>query len=387
MVGSVAERYIRLGLRLDRHVEGTVDAYFGPPELAAEVAAAPPVDPRALVADAAALLADLDDGWLRDQVTGLHTYARVVAGERLDYADEVEGCYGIRPTHTDEAVFAAAHKRLEELLPGDGPLDERRERWRRSITVPPDRIEQALVAVIAEARARTLALIDLPDGEGVVVEGVRDVSWLGYNFYLGDLRGRVAVNLDMPTSAVELLLLGIHETYPGHQAERAAKEQRLVRGRGLLEETIVLAPCPQSLISEGIGQVAPMTLLAGAGAAAFETLARDAAGVDFDLAHALAVERAAEPCRWAEVNAALMLHADGASEDDVREYLRRWGVMGDEMAGHVVRFMTEPTSRTYIVNYPAGRALCGAYVGDDLDRLRQLLTEQVRVGELRSHPS
>ncbi|GAA1830020.1 hypothetical protein GCM10009682_56000 [Luedemannella flava] len=383
----MAERYIRLGLRLDRHVEGTVDAYFGPPELAAEVAAAPPVDPRALVADAAALLADLDDGWLRDQVTGLHTYARVVAGERLDYADEVEGCYGIRPTHTDEAVFAAAHKRLEELLPGDGPLDERRERWRRSITVPPDRIEQALVAVIAEARARTLALIDLPDGEGVVVEGVRDVSWLGYNFYLGDLRGRVAVNLDMPTSAVELLLLGIHETYPGHQAERAAKEQRLVRGRGLLEETIVLAPCPQSLISEGIGQVAPMTLLAGAGAAAFETLARDAAGVDFDLAHALAVERAAEPCRWAEVNAALMLHADGASEDDVREYLRRWGVMGDEMAGHVVRFMTEPTSRTYIVNYPAGRALCGAYVGDDLDRLRQLLTEQVRVGELRSHPS
>ena len=35
--GTVVERYLRLGLQLDRHVEGTVDAYFGPPELAEEV--------------------------------------------------------------------------------------------------------------------------------------------------------------------------------------------------------------------------------------------------------------------------------------------------------------------------------------------------------------
>jgi hypothetical protein len=30
---SIADRYLRLGLRLDRHGEGTVGAYFGPPEL------------------------------------------------------------------------------------------------------------------------------------------------------------------------------------------------------------------------------------------------------------------------------------------------------------------------------------------------------------------
>lgn len=232
MDDTVAERYIRLGLRLDRHVEGTVDAYFGPAELAASVRDEPLADPGTLVADAEALLADLPDGWLRDQVRGLRTYAGVVAGEALPYADEVEGCYGIRPTHTDEAVFAAAHAELDELLPGGGTLDERRERWRESIVVPPDRVERALAAVIAEARAQAAALVDLPDGEGVVVEGVRDVPWMGYNFYLGDLRGRVAVNLDLPMSAFELLLLAIHETYPGHQAERAAKEQLLVRGRG-----------------------------------------------------------------------------------------------------------------------------------------------------------
>ena len=107
---------------MGRHVEGIVDSYYGPPELAAAVDAEPPVDPRALVAAAGGLFDELEDGWLRDQVRGLRTYAGVLAGESRSYADEVEGCYGVPPTHTDEAVFTAAHERLDELLPGDGPL-------------------------------------------------------------------------------------------------------------------------------------------------------------------------------------------------------------------------------------------------------------------------
>ena len=47
MSGSVAERYLLLGLRLGRHVDGIVDAYCGPPELAEAVASAEPVEPEA----------------------------------------------------------------------------------------------------------------------------------------------------------------------------------------------------------------------------------------------------------------------------------------------------------------------------------------------------
>jgi hypothetical protein len=155
---SAAERYLRLGLQLGRHVEGIVDAYFGPPELAAAVDAEPPVDPRALVSAAEALLDELEDCWLRDQVVGLRTYAGVLAGESGSYADEVEGCYGVRPTYTDEAVFTAAHERLEELLPGDGPLAERHEHWRNSILVPAEQVEPTMAAVIEEAPARGRAL-------------------------------------------------------------------------------------------------------------------------------------------------------------------------------------------------------------------------------------
>jgi hypothetical protein len=46
---------------------------------------------------------------------------------------------------------------------------------------------------------------------------------------------------------VRLGLLAIHETYPGHHVERCCKEQLLVQGRGLVEETIVTSLSPLRL--------------------------------------------------------------------------------------------------------------------------------------------
>jgi hypothetical protein len=381
VTASAAERYLRLGLQLGRHVDGLVDAYYGPAELAAEVDAVPPVDPRLLATAAQALLDDLDDGWLRDQVHGLRTYAGVLAGESGSYVDEVAGCYGVRPAHTDESVFAAAHERIGELLPGSGPLAERYRRWEDSIVVPAEQVEPTVTAVIDEARAWTRGLVDLPQGEGVAVEMVHDEPWLAYCFYQGDLRSRISVNVTLPMSAIELLILTLHETYPGHHAERCCKEHLLVRERGLLEETVVLVPTPQSLVAEGIAQLAPELLLASAGGAALAAVVGHA-GVEFDLEHALAVRRALEPCRWAEVNAALMLHGGRAGEPEVRAYLERWGLMTPELAVHLIRFFGEETSRTYAITYPAGHELCRTYVAGEPERFRRLLSEQVRVGDL-----
>jgi hypothetical protein len=376
------ERYVRLGLRVGRHVEGIVDAYFGPPELAAAVDAEPLAEPAALVSAAEELLDELDDGWLRDQVAGLRTYAGVLAGESRSYADEVLGCYGVRPVRTDESVFEAAHRELDHLLPGSGPLVERHERWEASIRVPPERVERALAAVIDRARAATGALVDLPGGEGVTLEIVTGEPWLAFCFYTGGLQSRIAVNSDLPLSAIELLVLAAHETYPGHHAERACKDALLVRRGGLLEESIVLVPTPQSLVAEGIATLAPPLLFETDDGGALGAVLHDVAGVEFDLDQGLAIERARQPLRWAELNAALHLHEDGASPQDVRAYLEHWALMSPGLASHMIRFFEEPTSRTYVVTYPAGRELCGAFVAGDPSRFRRLLTEQVRVGDL-----
>jgi len=378
---TVTERYLRLGLQVGRHVDGIVDAYYGPPELAAAVDAEPPVDPRELVFAAEALIDELGDGWLRDQVAALRAYAGVLASESGAYADEVEGCYGVRPTYTDESVFSAAHEQLEKLLPGDGRLAERFKAWEDSIQVPIEQIEPSIAAVIEEARGWTGNLIELPDGEGVELEIVRDEPWVAFCHYLGDLRSRIEVNVDLPMSAIELLVLTIHETYAGHHAERCLKERLLVRERGLLEETIVLVPTPQSLVSEGIAGLAPWLMLESEGGAALAAVVRDA-GIELDLTHALAVGRAREPLGWAPVNGALLLHDRGASEEEVAAYAERWALVTPEVSAHLIRFLTDPTSRSYMITYAVGRELCRDYVAGEPERFRHLLTEQVRIGDL-----
>ena len=375
-----AERYLRLGLELGRHSDDIVDAYFGPPELAEAVNAADPVAPAELAASAGELLDDLDDGWLRDQVAGLEAFAGVLAGEPRPYADEVEACYGLRPPRTDEAVFTEVHERLEELLPDGGALAERYDAFRRSAFVPAERVEEVAAAAIEAARACTHELVELPEGEGIDLEIVRDVPWMGYCEYVGGLRSKISINRDLPVSIVDLVRLVIHETYPGHHVERCLKDERLVRERGLLEETIVLLPTPQSVIAEGIASMAPSVLLDNT-PEPFVALA-DAAGIDVDFARAAAVESALEGCRWVEVNAAHMLYGDGAEEDEVQAYLERWALLDRELSAHAIRFLRGATARSYIICYAAGRERCSAYVAGDPARFRRLLSEQVRVGEL-----
>jgi hypothetical protein len=82
------------------------------------------------------------------------------------------------------------------------------------------------------------------------------------------------------------------------------------------------------------------------------------------------------------LDGALMIHEDGASTEDAEAYIRRWALVSPEEAAHSVRFVVDPTWRTYAINYSAGRELCDAWVGGEPARFVRLLTEQVRVGEL-----
>lgn len=390
MPDEVIDRYLRLGLRLGRHVDGLVDAYVGPPELAAEVEAEPPSDPRALADEASSLLAALETadgfderrrGWLADQLGGLATYARVLAGDAVPYADEVEGCYGVRPGRTDESALARAQERLGVLLPGRGPLAERYAAWRRAQIVPVDRIEPIVAAAVAELRAWTAEIVELPEGDSVVVESVTDEPWLAFNYYEGGFASRVAVNRDLPVSATHLLTLAAHETYPGHHAERACKEEGLVRARGLLEESIVLVPTPQSLVAEGIAEVGVELALGGTLGPRLEAIVRDSVP-GFDLEHSLAVMRAHEALSAAAVDADLLLHEDGATHEAVRDYLMHWLLEERDRAEKSVAFLTDPTSRGYVITYVEGVRLCRAFVAGDPGAHARLLTEQVRVGDL-----
>jgi hypothetical protein len=386
---TLVERYLELGLRLGRHVDGLVDAYYGPAELAERANAGEPEEPAKLAADAATLLAELKGAglesqrtrWLRGQLEGLECLARRLAGEPISYLDEVERCYGVRPEWIDEEVFAAAHGELDEALPGTGPIAARYEAWQDGRTVPADRLEGALAAVTADTRARTDELVGLPGGEAVDLELVENEPWNAFNYYLGGLRSRVVVNTDLPVRASLLVTLVTHECYPGHHTEHVLKEAGLVRGKGYEEETIFLTATPQSLIAEAIAEVASSVLL-GDDEDAFAAGHVYPLGIPYEPEVAKVVRRAFGTLRSVATNAALLLHERGATEDEVADYLVRWGLYTPQRAVKSLEFLTDPTWRAYTACYSEGRRLAFAYVGRDVDRFRRLLTEQLVPGDL-----
>ncbi len=377
-----AERYLVLGLRLGKHVDGLVDAYYGPPELqAAGRRGGADRRRRSWRPRPTRWLAALDDGWLRDQVRGCATYAHVLAGDEISYADEVEGCYGVRPEKVPVSVYEAAHEQLDELLPGDGSLFERRQAFRDRHLVDGAVATGVLGELLPLLRERTAALVDLPEGEHPVLEAVSDEPWWAFNYYLGNLRSRVALNTDIPTTGYDLIHLAAHEVYPGHHTEHALKEQLLIRDRGAIEEGIQLVPTPQAVLSEGIAELGLEIVLGDEGyAAAYDVLARH--GIDVDRELAQRVTKALEPLGTTGVDAALMLHSEGASAEEAQAYIEHWRLATPEQAEHSVRFATDPTWRAYVITYTAGHQLCRSFVDGDPARFRQLLTEHVRIGDL-----
>jgi hypothetical protein len=377
-----AERYLELGLRLGRHVDGLVDSYCGPPELAQRVAAEGPVPVDLLLGDAFALEGELEDGWLRDQVHGCVTYARVLAGEGLSYSDEVEGCYGVRPERVATSIYEEAHAELDELLPGEGSLFERRQAWRNRQLVSGAKVVEAARDLLPLMRRRTLDIVELPDGENLTVEPVSGEPWWAFNYYQGDLASRVVINVDIPTTGLDLLHLVAHEAYPGHHTEHAVKEQRLVRERGRLEETIQLVPVPAALVSEGIAELGAELVVDDATREEVGAILR-AHGVEVpDLALAERILLATRRLGTVGLDAALMIHEDGVSHDDAQAFVERWRLATTEQALHSVRFATDPTWRAYVITYSAGEDLCRAWAAGDPARFKRLLTEHVRVGEL-----
>ncbi len=397
--GSPVERYLVLGLSLGRHVEGLVDAYYGPPELADRVAAAPLRPPAALVEDGRRLMADVADGvpldegeggdqaqrrrWLLAQLQGLVTTAAKLAGEPIGYVDEVERCYGVRPTLVSEDEVAEAHRRLDQVLPGSGPLRDRLVAWRESHQVPPDRLLAAIGSLADELRERTARSIGLPDGEHVRFELVSDRPWAGFNWYHGDRRSTVSVNTDLPVLSLSLAHLVAHESYPGHHTEHTRKEVGLVRRRRWLEETIFLVGTPQCLVAEGLADLG-LEVLVGPDTHTFAAAHLRPLGIRYDAEVAAAVADASEVLGAVRAVAAHRLHAEGADPELVADELGRWALLPAPRAAKAVEFLVHPTWRAYVTCYVDGLRLCRRFVGGDLGRFTRLVSEQLVPADLHA---
>jgi hypothetical protein len=375
-----SERYVELCLRLRRHDEGLVDAYFGPQEIADRIEAEPLREPRELAADARSVAEEADSSYLRGQAVGLEVVARKLDGEEVPYAEEVERCYAMRPQRVPEERFEEAHRVLDEVLPPGGTLAERYQRWREGDVIPPDKIGEILEALTVRLRDRTRELVGLPAGETSELELVTGEHWSAYNYYLGDLKSRVAVNTDIPVNASVVAVLVAHELYPGHHTEHAWKEQLLYREQGRLEEGVIMYGTPQAVISEGIAELAIEMVVDDHDGFVAEVLGEW--GMTYDAEVGRRIRQARKPLEWVPANAAILLHEEGVSPEEAKEYIQRWGLVSDNRAQHSLNFVMHPIGRTYVTTYTDGYSLCREWVDGDPGRFKRLLTEQVSPADL-----
>jgi hypothetical protein len=388
-MASVPERYLLLGLRLGKHVDGLVDGYFGPPALQAVVDAEDLVPPVELIDEARSLKADLEresfdaqrHRWLAAQIEGLTCVAEMVAGVDVPWREAVRRCYGIDVEPTPEAQFEATHERLDAALPGDGPLADRLESWKRSQEIPGGQLLPAFDALVGELRPRARELARLPMGERIDATTVDGQPWSAYNWYLGDLKSRIEINTDLPLRSYVFALLVAHEAYPGHHTEHACKESRLVRELGRLESAILLIHTPECLVSEGIAMVAVEEALGDDWPARAAEILRPL-DIPFDAEVARLVVDATHELSEVDVNVAFHASESGWSQDEAVDYHRRWALSPDERARKAVGFDTHPMWSIYVPTYSRGYDLVRAYAHSRPNGFRSLLTEQVTAADL-----
>lgn len=387
---DIARSYILLAHAIEQHNHGYIDGYYGPPELAQT--SVRPLEELARSTDelglAVAGLEPVDRRvFLEAQVRAMQTSIALLRGEPIRYSDEVRLLYDIVPTRVPEQEFEQAHTVIAELLPGDGPLSEREQQFRARFVIPPEQMHDLFDTIVAELALRTRARFELPEQESFEVQFVQNQPWSGYNWYLGGSRSRIDINTDLPKYLTDLPDLIAHEAYPGHHTEHAIKDQRLYRQQGRGEHAILLINAPECVVSEGIATRALRVVMN-------ETELRDWLADDLaaraglpaaDIDAMLALHKARSGMRAVTENAALMLHEDGASTDEVLAYLQRYRLATPEEARKSIEFLTHPNFRSYIFTYTRGGTLLDRLFehGDTTAWFTRLLNEPVTPHTIR----
>ena len=370
---DVVAEYVRLGLSFDRLSRGFVDAWTGPAAVRVEAESGPLPRAADLRARAAELLGELPSAgldpartrWLAGQLTGLECSARVMDGAPVGFLDQVEAYFQVRPELGDVATYADAHAELDALLPGDGSLLERCTAYRDGSSVPVDLLPVAVREVSTLLRERARAAFPLPEAEVVEYEVVRDTPWGGFNSYLGGFRSTVAINADLPVGLGALPRLIAHESYPGHHTERCRKQ---VAQADLPEYDLWLVNTPENLLAEGLADLGLTALgLRDWGRVVGELYAD--LGIAYDGERGQRIAAAAAPLGAVRQDAAILLHDRGASADEARDHLARWGLQSTRRADKTVSFLTDPLWRAYMSTYVEGERLLSRWLDARPDRM------------------
>lgn len=192
--------------------------------------------------------------YLEKQLSSANAKIELLAGRKMSFDEESKALYDVVAPARDDAYFQSLLDRLGQVLPGDDDLYWRFNSCRNQFTVPRDKLEEALRALIAEYRKRTREHMPLPEGERYDLQFVIAKPWGAAATYKGNGLSLIEVNFQMPFGVADIEKLAGHEIYPGHHLYLTLLDKNLVQDRKWMEYSVLPLYSPLALIAEGLAE-------------------------------------------------------------------------------------------------------------------------------------
>jgi len=266
--------FLLLALRIDKHIKGYVDFYFGPEKLRKIVDNDPITSPSKLLTDCKALQKDLfkqgydkkRDRYLEKLLTAMRTSIEILNGIEIPIKEQMQKQYDVALIPVKESELGNLKEEVNEAYEGSGSLEERMRKLRVRRRVPENKIlplfKKALN--IVEERTKELFIDLLPKKESIILKLIDStnsdkINWSAYEWYLGNFLSRIELNPKNGIYWTSLLSTAAHEGYPGHHTTFIMDEKRY-HELNQFEHSILLIHSPKLLICEGIADLAENAL-------------------------------------------------------------------------------------------------------------------------------
>jgi len=207
-ISEFGENFLLLALRIDKHIKGYVDFYYGPEKFRQIVENETKLSPNVLLNNSIGLIQQLGtqgfnkerERYLEKLLTAMKTSVEILNGAEFSIKEQFLRLYDVELKAVNEADLDKLKEEVSIAYPGSGTLEERMKKLRALRTVPEAKIIELFGKSLKITKERTKDLfVDLfPETERInlelVNENKEDLRWSYYNWYQGKYRSRIDIN-------------------------------------------------------------------------------------------------------------------------------------------------------------------------------------------------
>ncbi|MHA1932803.1 MAG: hypothetical protein ACW96X_09705 [Promethearchaeota archaeon] len=395
VLDEFGKKYLLLGLRIGKLIEGYVESYYGPPELKEIVDKEQSVSPKNLLSICDRLQQDLPNQGFADirikffnkMLWAMETSLNVVNGKNIPYLEQVNRFYDIKAELVDDSIFYKAAEKLDEFYTGTGSYSDLINALEKQRAIPVEKVKETYnhAFEILQTRVKKLFPELLPNNEKISVKIVKNQFYSADAIYTGNYKTQIKINTDISTDWTIILILAAHEGYPGHHTEFAVKEKTLYLEEQQFEHCLVTYQVPKMVISEGIADTAIDVLFSPREVVTIgleEICPNPKTEYPLD---ALIANFNAEGAYAAMKNyLAFHAHVDGWSDEKLLKYGLNFGIFSENVINSLLKFIHHPIGSTYAFTYHIGKMLVKKRYGDRPSPVdfKQLLTHQFLPSDL-----